>query len=179
MKQVVYLIRHASPDWNRKDLIYHLPPGPPLREQGKEEARALGAFLLQTGARQVFTSPLERCLNTAQIVAEILAASLQVVPGLTEWQPGELEQAVQQRILPVFEQALQTGQPACLVTHGGPILALLGALGMPDEPRRKLCTFDHNNILPPAGVWKVSRDEMEKPWEMHLVFKPVSETLVV
>ena len=46
MPQQIYLIRHATPDWTRKDIPYHLPPGPPLIEQGLAEAQALAAFLL-------------------------------------------------------------------------------------------------------------------------------------
>ena len=37
-QQVLYLARHATPDWNMRDIRYDIPPGPPLVPQGEEEA---------------------------------------------------------------------------------------------------------------------------------------------
>jgi len=170
----LYLARHATPDWNRKDLVYHLPPGPPLTDQGKDEARALAAFLSQEGIRSILSSPLERCLHTAQIAAETLQLPVQVVPALIEWQPGEGEEDVQRRLLPIVEQALEAAQPACLVTHGGPISALLGAMGLPLDERKKIGIFDHGNLVPPAGVWKAARLPTNNHWSLSMVFKPTT-----
>ena len=85
----VYLVRHASPDWNRKDIPYHLPPGPPLTEQGLVEAHALGQFLRLVDVQQLWTSPLERCQHTAEIIAGITGAPVTVNQELREWQPQE------------------------------------------------------------------------------------------
>ena len=35
---IVYLARHATPDWNRKDIRYDVAPGPDLVAQGEAEA---------------------------------------------------------------------------------------------------------------------------------------------
>ena len=67
MIPTIYLIRHATPDWSRTDLVYHLPPGPPLTAQGEAEAAKLGDFLRDMDVRHIFTSPLVRCLRTAEI----------------------------------------------------------------------------------------------------------------
>jgi probable phosphoglycerate mutase len=182
MNPILYLARHATPDWNRKDLVYHLPPGPPLTPQGRDEAQALGAFLSQEKVRAILSSPLERCLHTAQIVAELVQLPVEVIPELIEWQPGETELIVQERLCPVVERALDLDQPACLVTHGGPISALLGSFGMASDERKKIATFDHGNLLPPAGAWKATRRpvtgedanpaQLDPRWEMKLVFQP-------
>ena len=85
----IYLIRHATPDWNRKDIPYHLPPGPPLVEKGEAEAGELGRFLAEVGVGHLYYSPLERCQHTAQIAGLIAGVVPIESPGLIEIQPGE------------------------------------------------------------------------------------------
>jgi broad specificity phosphatase PhoE len=175
----LYLVRHASPDWNRKDIPYHLPPGPPLSEQGHAEARALGQFLRLANVQQLWTSPLERCLHTAEIVAGITGAAVAVNSELREWQPQESKDALRARTLPVVEQAWQwavrqngADGAIALVTHGGPIMTLLSALGIDDRTMETLRIYDHRNPVPPAGVWEVTRPALPQAWEMQLVFTP-------
>jgi broad specificity phosphatase PhoE len=175
MKDILYLVRHATPDWTRTDLSYHLPPGPPLTLKGQAEAEALGIFLKEAGAGQVFTSPLQRCLHTAQIAAAHLEAPLAVVSSLVEWQPGENQEAVIKRLRPVIEKALEAGHrrgPSVVVTHGGPIAVLLEECGMQANTLSEHRIYDNNNPLPPAGVWQARRKNEQEPWQLHLVFKP-------
>jgi broad specificity phosphatase PhoE len=171
----VFLIRHATPDWTRNDLVYHLPPGPPLTEQGRQEAQALGAFLLSQGVRQMRSSPLERCLTTAEIAAQICGITWQVDDSLIEMQPGETTESVVPRLWPIFEQAWRESHqhgPIALVTHGGPVNALLQKLGLDAETMAQhKAQFDHANPLPPAGAWLVERGE-EDGWQLKLAFKP-------
>jgi probable phosphoglycerate mutase len=174
-KEIVYVARHATPDWTRTDIVYYLPPGPPLTDVGQQEARALGAFLQQAGVKHFFASPLERCEHTAHIAAQPGDAPVEVHSGLLEWQPGDTPATVWARLKPVFERAVeisQDGGPAVLVTHGGPVGALLFGLGMNEATLNSLRVFDHRNLIPPAGVWKVWRDAPGEAWKMELVFTP-------
>ncbi len=174
----LFLIRHASPDWNRPDISYFVPPGPPLSPQGLAEAQALAGFLQTTGVQRLLTSPLERCLHTAQIVSAATGAPWQIDYGLAEWQPHENKEIVLARALPLVEHAWQAatasngaGGPVALFTHGGPILALLSALGMDDATLERLCIYDHRNPLPPAGVWQLSPGQ-HTARDLRLVYKP-------
>ena len=173
--QIIYLARHATPDWTRKDIPYHLPPGPPLTERGQAEARLLGDFMRQAGVRQVYCSPLERCQHTAQIASEIANTALEVRPELMEVQPDEKAQDIFQRVWPIFETAAQhssQGQPTVLVTHGGTVNILLSKLGLDEDARKSQYQFDHGNPLPPAGVWAAERQTPDHPWELRLAFIP-------
>ena len=175
MKEIVYVARHATPDWTRTDIVYYLPPGPPLTDLGLQEAQALGAFLLQEGVKHFFSSPLERCEHTARIAAQLSGAQVEIHPGLLEWQPDDTPASVWARLEPAFVRAAafsQDGGPAALVTHGGPVGALLFGLGMDEVTLNSRRIFDHRNLIPPAGVWKVSRSASGEPWEMELVFIP-------
>jgi broad specificity phosphatase PhoE len=172
MPHTLYLARHGTPDWTRRDLPYHLPPGPPLTGQGRLEAGALGAFFSRAGVRRVYTSPLQRCLDTARIAAGVCAARLEVVQDLIEWQPGETESDVVKRLWPVVEAALEEPSPPALVTHGGPVAALLTRCGLQAETLLEHRIYDHNNPLPPAGVWRVYRPHTAAAWQLELVFVP-------
>ncbi len=183
----LFLIRHASPDWNRPDLPYFIPPGPPLSPQGLAEAQALAGFLQTTGVQRLLTSPLERCMHTAQIVSAATGAPWEVIDGLREWQPHENKAIVLGRALPVVEQAWQAVQsngaagPVALFTHGGPILALLSALGIDDATLETLRIYDHRNPLPPAGVWQVSPGEPGDyaGRDLRLVYVPPTAQTVI
>ena len=107
-----YLIRHATPDWNRTDLPYYLPPGPPLTAQGEDEARQLGRFLWEAGVRLIYASPLERAWRTAEIAAGIAGASLWQETNLAEWRPEEKADDVRARAWPAWEHASALSQQA-------------------------------------------------------------------
>ena len=177
MLMSIFLIRHATPDWSLKDIPYHLPPGPPLTSQGRAEAYSLGNYLAQASLRQVYASPLERCQQTARIIAELTGAPLETLPALIEWQPGDTDAVALARIWPAFELAChvseQTAGSVALVSHGGPIGVLLTALGMDAEALKAYrSTYDHGNPAPPAGAWEVNREPGSASWSFCLAFVP-------
>jgi broad specificity phosphatase PhoE len=99
MPTTIYLVRHATPDWTRTELSYHLPPGPPLTEEGLDEAKAVGGFLHKNKVTLIYTSPLARCLQTAQAAGKAAGVRVEVDHSLTEWQPGETYTSVARRSL--------------------------------------------------------------------------------
>jgi broad specificity phosphatase PhoE len=173
MSEVLYLIRHATPDWNRKDIPYFLPPGPPLSETGLEEAEMLADFFQFTDLKCIYSSPLERCLRTANAIAQKTNCPLIIEPGLSEHRPEESRAEVQTRLMPVFAQAIHQARenPVALVTHGSPIEILLDRMGLSRAELNSLKTrFDHRNPVPPAGVWEAVRSGDE--WNLSLVLDP-------
>ncbi len=173
MIQNLFLIRHATPDWDRKDLTYYIPPGPPLSEEGMEEAMMLAEFFQFSNLHHVYTSPIERCLETARTIAQKNRVPLQIEYGLSEHRPEESHSDVQKRLLPVFNRAIdEAGQgPVALITHGSPIAIILSQLGMPPNTLDDLrMRFDRHNPAPPAGVWEAVRSGVG--WKLELVFVP-------
>jgi broad specificity phosphatase PhoE len=169
----IFLARHASPDWSRKDLAYHIPPGPPLTSQGITEAVALGGFMRLEGVRQLYVSPLERCLQTAGIIAGLIGAPWFIFPGLIEIQPGETSEDIQARLWPVFNQACKSAAergPVALITHGSPIATLLSLLGLDQVILQNHQTYDNHNLLPPGGAWRARQAAFDDPWDLDLVF---------
>lgn len=171
----VYLVRHATPDLTRTDLVYHLPPGPPLTGLGEEQAVELGHYLCGRGVRGIWSSPLERARRTADLAALSCAAEVVTDARLIEMQPGETHDDVYARARPVWDIVLAAAAngPQALVAHGGVITALLLALGVAPETlavfgRR----FDSGNPVPPAGAWLVRVPDTTGVPSARLVFIP-------
>ncbi len=183
-ERIIYLIRHATPDFNRPDLDYFTPPGPPLTPKGEQEAVALAGYLQAAGIGCLYSSPLERCLRTAQAVSQATGLPVSIEAGLAEVHPGEPEPETRARLWPVWEKALQACQaldrPAALVTHGAPVGLLLKDLGLDEAAqltyRRQ---FDHSNPLPPAGAWKATRPPGSQVWRLELAFMPSTEKVIL
>ncbi len=173
--KIIYLARHATPDWSRTDIPYDIPPGPPLTAQGEAEAEKLGLFLAAAGVTQLFASPLERTQRTAALAAQPAGASIQTVDAIAEWRHGENEEQVLDRILSFWEElvvASVVNSPVALVSHGGPIRLLLETVsGDPARINEYRARFDSNNPLPPAGVWRSQRQD-DGSWQVDLVFTP-------
>ena len=177
MPATLYLIRHATPDWNRTDIRYDIPPGPNLTAQGEAEAKQLGEFLATLNLAHIYTSPLERTHRTAQIAGTALGLTPEILPGLAEWERSELEDSVLARCRICVDDALDESEergPLALVTHGGPIRLLLADVGLDQaEMSHYRRLFDNDNPVPPAGVWRIVRSlngRIEKP---ELVFAPL------
>jgi broad specificity phosphatase PhoE len=173
MTEILYLIRHATPDWSRKEIPYFYPPGPPLNETGLEEAGMLANFFQFSDLKRIYSSPLDRCLATAETIAAQNGLGIQIEPGLSEHRPGEARAEVRKRLEPVLEQALQEARqgPVALVTHGSPIEIILEQLGLPAVELNEMKNrFDHHNPAPPAGVWEACRSI--SGWNLSLVFDP-------
>lgn len=176
---LIYLARHATPDWNRKDIRYDIPPGPDLIAQGEEEAARLGEFLRSAGVRRIVASPLVRTRRTAESAGSIAGASIAIDDAVREYTCEENDQLVYERLLPRVEtliaEAAATG-PIAIVTHGGPVRVMLERLGLDhDELWHYRRQFDHQNPMPPAAAWTLTRTG-NAGWRMHFAFSPTPFT---
>lgn len=68
-RTIVYLLRHAA--FENPDNVIHLRlPGFPLSEMGREQARRLSQTLVDVPIAAVYSSPLTRAYQTAEIIAQ-------------------------------------------------------------------------------------------------------------
>ncbi|MEX0930329.1 MAG: class I tRNA ligase family protein [Candidatus Paceibacterota bacterium] len=84
----VYFMRHGESVKNVEQTFDSGQNDFPLTEKGKEEAKRAGEELKDAGIDLVVTSPIQRALETAQIVADELGAELVVEEGLSEIRSG-------------------------------------------------------------------------------------------
>jgi probable phosphoglycerate mutase len=87
----VLLIRHGENDYVKKQRLAGRLPGVHLNERGRAQAQALAQALKDTPLKEVYCSPLDRAVETAQPIAA--ARGLRVVKreALVETRLGEWE----------------------------------------------------------------------------------------
>lgn len=81
------MVRHAETDWNR-DNRFQGHADPPLNEAGRNQARELAAHLAAESYGALYTSPLRRAHETAQIVGRVLQLEPRVSNALKEVDVG-------------------------------------------------------------------------------------------
>jgi broad specificity phosphatase PhoE len=172
----IFLIRHASPDLSHKNIIYSVLPGPPLSSQGEIEAGQLAIFLKKSKIVRIYCSPFLRTLRTAQILSDVIQIPAIEEVRLMEWQDDETEEDVKKRMKLVFDNVAKEAfenKTIGLVTHGGPIRALLQELGLSsDRLALSRSSFDNANPLPPAGTWGAEWNKKAGLWRLKLEFVP-------
>ncbi len=182
--RTVYLIRHAQPaNLGDANLRYDIPPGPPLSTEGRAQAAMAADFLVSHPPMVVYTSPLDRALQTAQIIASKLGGPLAIDERLAEHRREETADQVAARVAHFWNERVMLMPPDCIavVSHGSPIklmLAPLGEVWTADPERYK---FDYGNITPHAGIWRarcVSANGSACKWELALIFRTFAQSTV-
>jgi broad specificity phosphatase PhoE len=107
------LLRHGETDWNLGNR-FQGHADPPLNETGRVQARALSATLAGRPFAALYSSPLRRAFETAEIVAEPHGLRPAAAEGLREvdvgaWQ-GLTRAEVEERFPAQFERWLSFGQ---------------------------------------------------------------------
>jgi len=101
---LLLLIRHGTNDWVHGRLA-GWTPGVHLNEDGRRQAAALSARLAFLPIDAIYTSPLERTVETAQALAGPRGMPLRLVEGLGEvrygeWQGAELKELYKHELWP-------------------------------------------------------------------------------
>lgn len=155
----ILLARHGETDWNLERRVQGHTDRP-LNEAGVAQAQALAEELSGEQIDAVYASDLARALDTARAVAEPRGLSVVTLIGLRERNFGTWEGLLDEEILERFPQAhtgpwgddetpeqLETrvleallqiaknhpGGQVLVVSHGGPMRAMLRRCGLPVE----------------------------------------------
>lgn len=116
---VVLLIRHASNDYLKEHRLAGWTPGLHLNAQGQREADALARRLEHISIHAIYSSPLERAVDTARAVAQCQKLDVNLVPDLGETRIGEWEGKLIKEVEPTdLWKQLQT-QPVGVQIAGG------------------------------------------------------------
>ncbi len=173
----IYLIRHAQPtSLGNATLRYDVPPGPPLSAEGRAQAAMAANFLTPHPPTVIYTSPLDRALQTAQIISAQLGVPLAIDERLAEHRREETPDQVAARVADFWRERVANEPPGCvaLVSHGSPIKLMLTSLGEVWTADPERYRFDYGNIVPHAGIWRarcVSADSHPCKWELALIFR--------
>lgn len=139
-----YFMRHGETEWNQKSLIQGCIDIS-LNEKGIEQAHLAAEMLKGIAIGTIISSPLQRALTTAEIIAAALGKSITVIDefknacygviegkskgehhaAYTGWKTGYMTQGAEcypcfkQRVYKGFEKALQYPGPVLIIAHGG------------------------------------------------------------
>lgn len=96
----LFLIRHGENEWTKEGKLAGRTPGVHLNEAGRAQAAALAERLRVQPISAIYSSPLVRCVETAQPLGEALGLPVQEEPGLLEvdygaWRGGALKELAQ------------------------------------------------------------------------------------
>ncbi len=153
----VVLVRHAQTDRNRDGRVQGLSD-PPLTELGREQAQRLADHLRSYSAQAIYSSPLQRAVETARPIAASLNLSLQIEPSLIELDAGELDglsgQEMRERY-PEFMRAWSDGTGQTLPLPGGESLSdvqqrawrFIESLSHREELEAAVCVSHHFVLL--------------------------------
>jgi probable phosphoglycerate mutase len=86
---LILLVRHGQNDWVKKRRLAGWIPGIHLNDAGRKEAEQAAGRLAQLPIKAVYSSPLERCHETAEIIAGAHKLEVQPVPAVGEVAYGE------------------------------------------------------------------------------------------
>jgi broad specificity phosphatase PhoE len=129
---IVFLVRHGQPTTvsNPRNPVIDGPRT--LTPVGVKQAEAVGRYLGDFGPSAIYSSPVERCLETAQYINSGGQLKLSIIkkPGLREIYPSDSESEVGERSETIIDQlAIQhAGQHIICVSHQfviGHIVAVL------------------------------------------------------
>ena len=90
MPTTIVMVRHGETDWNR-ERRFQGRADQPLNEAGRGQARELAELLRDEPVSAVYTSPLRRARETAEILAEDFGLRPQPLDALLEIDVGAWE----------------------------------------------------------------------------------------
>jgi broad specificity phosphatase PhoE len=88
MKQTLLFIRHGESTWNAERILPGQLPGILLNDKGRQQAARLAESLRDIPISAIISSPLERARETAEIIAQGRALSIEFEPELMDTNIG-------------------------------------------------------------------------------------------
>jgi broad specificity phosphatase PhoE len=115
----ILLIRHGENDFLKQGRLPGHLPGIHLNKHGREQASALAETLLAAPVRAIYSSPLERAVETAEPLAQALGLPIQLRPALLDTDVGEWQGLQHRKLhkLPLWKQVQE--QPSTFRFPGG------------------------------------------------------------
>jgi probable phosphoglycerate mutase len=150
----VLLIRHGENEYVTTHKLAGRTPGVRLNERGCHQAQALIEYLKEQPVDVIYSSPLERCLETAEPFAAQRGLGVNVEPGVVEvdyggWQGADLRELSK---LPEWGQVQH--YPSVFRFPGGETLREVQARGVSaiehlrsTHPDQIVAVFSHGDLI--------------------------------
>jgi len=100
------LVRHGETYWNHERRVQGGDSDIELNDTGLEQARKLGVFFENEPITAILSSPLQRAIATAEVIASHHNLPVEIDQGLRELKVGELEGMSVSNLSTTFSQFL-------------------------------------------------------------------------
>jgi len=114
------LIRHGETEWNKQRRI-RVPQRYPVEPEGLDEADRLAAALCRERIDAIYSSPMKRAAETAQIIADTCRIKVEVFHELREIDAGALDGLFERELTGSYETAwkeLRSGNASARCPEG-------------------------------------------------------------
>ena len=107
---ILLLVRHGENDYSKKGIFAGRLPNIHLNERGQKQAEDLGKALAEVPLKAIYSSPLERAMETAAPIARGLSLDIILETGLIEadignWQGKSIRRAALTKYWRVIQNA--------------------------------------------------------------------------
>jgi len=151
----ILLIRHGENEYVAKGRLAGRLSGVHLNDNGKMQAQALSKVLAHAPIKAIYSSPLERCIETAQPLAD--ARKLDVLPrdGLLEidfgsWQDKTLKSLRRRKLWKTVQanpSRMEFPEGETFVNAQMRITQEMEALSKIHGPKEMIACFAHSDII--------------------------------
>ncbi len=142
----IILVRHAETDWNQSMRIQGGSSNTPLNERGGKQAEGLALRLKPERLKAIYSSPLQRALDTARVISGYHQLEVEIEPSLKEIEVGELEGVSVAEMGKRLSQLLTANGP------GGALSRIPGGESLPEVQQRAWGTIQLLASKHPEGV---------------------------
>ena len=99
----IIIARHGETEWNVSE-IFRGRIDVNLNETGIKQAELLGQYLSKKAIEAIYSSPLQRALKTAEIIAKHLGLKVKVEPGLIDFNFGRWQGLSHQEVKEKYKE---------------------------------------------------------------------------
>jgi len=167
----IFICRHAQV-YNPKKIVYRRLPGYYLSKQGEAEAEEMGLFLKKYKIKEIFTSPMERCVQTAGIIKKTIdnpAIKIYQKDYLNEWDEGEKTTTVAKRMRHILKDKKDN---RVYISHQHPIRVFLNEIT--SQPPQELEQWD----CPAGAIYEIAFDGKKALPKLLFIPKETDKPLI-
>lgn len=151
---IFLLIRHGENDYVGKRLVGQTP-GVHLNEKGRHQASLIADTLAQAPIKAIYSSPLERAVETAQPLADMLHLPVCIEPGLTEinfgtWQGKTVKQMHRLKLWKVVQETpsqMRFPQGESFLEAQQRLCETIEAIRARHEEKEMVACFSHSDAI--------------------------------
>lgn len=151
----ILLIRHGENEYVAKGRLAGRLPGVHLNEKGKKQADILAETLSKAPVSAIYSSPLVRCIETAEPLAKVLKQDVLQRDGLLEidfgtWQDKTLKSLRRRKLWKTVQNhpsRMEFPEGETFVGAQNRIVQEIEALKNQHAPKEMIACFAHSDVI--------------------------------